>query len=294
MNRRLHPLAILFCALCFPIAGIGQSETDSTEQKTVEKKEAIRWKKKLVTGVTLNQNAYSNWAQGGQNSLSWTLRMEGEAVKNGENWGWNFSGIVVFGQTKQEKESTRTNTDKIDLDGSLIWKMGPHVNPYFGLSLLTQFARGFDYSKEPPEAKSAFWDPAILTQSLGARIKIEDVFNSQLGIGLKETMTRRYRQYSDHPDTEKKERLKFQTGIESKSNLNAKLTPNLQCRSKLELFSTFETLKKIDVRWDTLFTCHINKHVVVTLNVQVNYLKDVIDKIQLKEVLGIGISHNIF
>ncbi|HHS13866.1 MAG TPA: DUF3078 domain-containing protein [bacterium] len=207
MHRRLHPSRILFCTLYFSLAGIGQTETDSTAQTQDEKKEAIPWKKKLVTSIGLNQNAYSNWAQGGQNALAWTLRMEGEAVKNGVNWDWSLSGIVVFGQTKQEKEKTRTNTDKIDLDGSLIWKMGPHVNPYFGLSLLTQFARGYDYSKDPPLAKSAFWDPAILTQSLGARIKIRDIFNSQLGIGLKETMTRRYRQYSDNPDTEKKRKF---------------------------------------------------------------------------------------
>ena len=34
--------------------------------------------------------------------------------------------------------------------------------------------------------------------------------------------------------------------------------------------------------------------VAATLNVQLNYDKDVVDKIQIKELFGLGFSYNVF
>jgi hypothetical protein len=260
-----------------------------------DKKEIQKgWKKKVVTGINLTQSAYSNWETGGENSFAWSLRLDADANRNGGALDWSFNSDMVFGQTKLKEESPRTTTDKIDVDGTVGIKFGPYINPYLGAGILTQFSMGYDYSRTPKEAKSSFWDPAYLTVSLGARAKIKDIFNSQLGIGLKETITSHYRQYSDDPGTDEKERFKFETGIESKSKLDAAILKNLQMRSKLEIFSSFEHLDIIDIGWDTLLTAKLNKYIAITLNVQINYDKDVINKAQIKEILGIGFSYNFY
>lgn len=279
----------LLCMSFFIGFGLAQ-QGFSKEKKETEKK--VQWQKKLIGAINLMQMSYSNWAQGGENSVAWSIRIDGEAKRNGGKWEWLFTNCMTFGQNKQEKLQARTTVDKIDMDGAITWKLGSRVNPYFGVGVLTQFSKGYDYKKTPAMPKSNFWDPAYLTQSAGARVRIKDVFNSQLGIGLKETMTDQYTRYSDNPNTEEVERFRFETGIESKSNLNVNLMQNLQVRSKLELFSSFEHFDVVDIRWDSIFTAKLNKYIVVTLNIQINYDKDVIDKIQIKEMAGIGFSYN--
>lgn len=287
MVRRPWIFGILFFIhLTLSIDGICQA-TDTTDVK-------IKWNHKLTLGINLNQIAYSHWEKGGDNSIAWNVRLDGESRRHGVEWEWLFTNIMAFGQMKQQNTDTRTIVDKLDLDGAVIWKLGSAVNPYFGMGLLTQFSKGYDYARTPPVAKSHFWDPGYLTQSAGARIRIKDIFNSHLGIGFKETMTDNYRQYSDNPDTEKIEEFRFETGIESKTKLNANISQSLNIRIKLEMFSSFENIRIIDLRWDSLFTAKITKFVVATLNVQLNYDKDVIDKIQIKELFGLGFSYNVF
>jgi len=101
---------------------------------------------------------------------------------------------------------------------------------------------GYDYSQDSPVAKSNFFDPAYLTQDIGARVNIKTVFSSHLGVGLKETITSVYNQYSDDTETDEVEKIKVETGISSKSNLNAKIFKKFQIKSELKLFKPFEKL----------------------------------------------------
>jgi len=266
------------------------------EEKTVTTvKDSLKaepaWKGKLAGSANLTQTSYSNWAKGGENTIAWSIRIDGDATHTGKKWSWHFTNITLFGQTKQEAEPIRNTLDKVDMDGTVSCKINKYVNPFFSVGILTQLARGYDYKKTPAELKSDFWDPAYVTQSIGARIQIKKAVNSQLGMGFKETMTRDLIQYSDDPKTEKTERFKFETGITSKTHINAKLSSIFSVRSKLELFSSFEALDIVDMNWDTLLTAKLNKYIIVTLNVLLNYDKDVLNKLQFKEITALGLSY---
>ena len=76
--------------------GLSQT-TDTTTAK-------ILWKNKLTLGINLTQISYSNWAKGGQNSIAWNIRLDGEASRNGLEWEWLFTSIIIFGQSKQYKD----------------------------------------------------------------------------------------------------------------------------------------------------------------------------------------------
>jgi len=264
------------------------------DDKKQESKKKDDWKKKFNTGVSLTQSSYSNWAKGGENSIAWTIRLDGEIGKTCKNLEWDFTSLLTFGQVKAEKETPRTTIDKIDLDGSLSWKFGPYINPYFGAGILTQFSTGYDYKVSPPAPKSKFWDPAYISQSMGAKVKIKNILDHQLGIGLKQTYTSEFNKYTDNPETNEIEKYKFETGIQSTTKINAKFAERIKVLSKMEMFSSFENIDVIDLRWDTLVTASLTKYIVLTLNVQVNYDKDVIDKTQIKELAGLGISYNLF
>ncbi len=261
-----------------------------TMSKDLDKKLDAKEKRSLNGTLNISQSAYSNWEKGGQNAVAWNVRLEGETGRNGGPFGYRFTGDLHFGQIKQEGEDARNSTDKIDLEGLMIWKLGPIVNPYVGAALLTQFGRGYDFKKTPFEAKSDFWDPAYLTQSLGARLRIKDL-NSQFGVGLRESFSSTYTQYTDNSETDYKEKFKMETGLQSKTRLDTPLGEGLRMKSVLELFSTFQDIETVDMRWDTRVTAKFAKYFVITLNVLVNYDKDVLDKIQIKETTEIGLQY---
>jgi len=111
-------------------------------------------------------------------------------------------------------------------------------------------------------------------------------------VGFQETVTNEFRHYTDPDNLE--DTFKFETGIESVSNLNLTLDDNLLFTSELRLFGTFNALDVWDVRWDNILTAQVTKLVNVNLNVLLVYDVDQIAKTQLKEALQIGITYAIF
>ena len=290
--RTLLPLGILVWTAALHAGGqLPSDEKTTTEALKDSSKKAVAWVKKLSGSINLTQTGYSNWAKGGENTIAWSTRVDGDAKRYGPKWSWQFTGILLFGQTKQEGESIRNTLDKIDIDGTISCKTNRYVNPYMSVGVLSQFAKGYDFSKDPPELKSNFWDPAYLTQSLGARVQFK-VVNSNLGLGFKQTIARRFTQYSDDPETEKVEKLKLETGLTSKTQVDAKFNTVLTLKSKLELFSAFDDLDAVDLNLDMLLTAKLNKYVVVSLNLLLNYDKDVLRKLQFKEITSVGLSYS--
>jgi len=290
MVRTVRP-ALFLCALAVP-GWLWASLSDITAADTSAAR-TEPWKRKLTGTLTLAQTGFTNWAKGGQNSITWNTRLTGDASRTVKKWSYVFSALFVFGQTKQEGESVRNTADKIDLDAAVACKISKYINPEIGVGILTQFSKGYDYKKDPPVQKSNFFDPGYITQSIGGMVKIGSRFNSRLGIGLKQTLTKKFTAHTDNPETEKVEKIKFESGIDSKTDLiNAELTSNLVVRSKLYLFSAFEHIDVIDMDWDTLFTAKLNSHIVVTLNILLKSDKDLIDKLQFQETTSVGLSYS--
>ena len=116
-----------------------------------------------------------------------------------------------------------------------------------------------------------------------------------MGVGFQETFTSTFTNYSDDPDTPNEiEDFKFDTGIESVSNLKVQFDDDLLFTSELRLFGTFDKLDVWDVRWDNIVTAQVTKLVNVNLNILLIYDVDQIAKTQLKEALQIGITYTLF
>ncbi len=270
-----------------------QEREKKSEGKEEEKKKEEKWKKKLDALFNINQYAYSNWSKGGTNSLSWSLRLLADFKYKGAKWEWEFTHLMEFGQIKQGDQQIKNSKDKINFDAALILKTSSFIKYYLGVSLLTQFTRGYNYKATPPEPQSNFWDPAHLTQSFGLQFQIKDILKSKIGAGLKQTMTDKYIKYTDDPATSKIEKFKFEEGIESKTIFDMQVIENLNIRSTLSMFTSFRHLDEVDVNWDSLFISKLNSFVTCSFNIQIIYDGEVIDKAQIKEELGIGVMFNL-
>ena len=69
------------------------------EEETEEKKDTL-WTPKGVVGVNLSQVAFSNWSQGGENTLAFTFFSLFALDYIGDPWKWKNSLKFAYGRTK--------------------------------------------------------------------------------------------------------------------------------------------------------------------------------------------------
>ncbi len=251
------------------------------------------WNHKMVAGVNLTQVSYKDWAPGGQNSLAYTLWLNGSSAQDMEKTNWTNIYKFAFGQTRLSDQGMRKTDDEIFFESLLIYKVWTYVNPYAALTARTQFAKGYEYPQGTEVGVSKFFDPAYLTQSLGAAYKPLPEVVTRLGVAVREVITSGFTAYSDNPLTTKIEKVKINGGIESVTNVEWNFAENMQFKSSLELFAPFKTPDEVIVRSDNTISAKVNKYVSVGFNVQLVNDVTTTRKTQIKQVLAIGVSYTL-
>ncbi|HCV42393.1 MAG TPA: hypothetical protein DGH68_02845 [Bacteroidetes bacterium] len=298
---------LLFVMLCLvSMTGFAQemSKDDIEREKAFRERAAkleqdstkpFGWTHKVVTGLSLTQVAFKDWVQGGQNALAYTLRLNGSSCQDMEKTNWTLAYKFAIGQARLSDQGLRKTDDEIFFESLLIYKLWTHINPYAAFTLRTQFAKGFDYSQDNERAVSKFFDPAYLTQSIGAAYKPIPEVVTRLGVGVREVLTSQFPQpYSDDPTTTAEiEKARVNGGIESVTNLEWEFADNMMFKSTLELFAPFKTLNKVIVRSDNSLLAKVNNYVTVGFNVQFVNDVTVTPRTQIKQVLAIAFSYSL-
>jgi hypothetical protein len=263
-----------------------QAQVDSTDRK---------WTYTAAAGINLSQIALSNWVQGGDNAISWTIVANGNTNYKYLPWNLTNSLKLAYGRTKLGNSDYRTNDNEMYLEDVLSYTIGWAVNPFISNSIRTPVSTGYDYKANPVIKTADFFDPGYVTQSIGFTYDKSKTFTTRLGLAFQETFTNKYRQYSDKSDTPNKmEAFRLDTGIESVSNCELTIDDNVLFTSMLRLFSTFKEMDVWDVRWDNTLNAKISKYFSVNFNVLTIYEKRQSPLTQLKEGLQLGIMYTFF
>ncbi len=262
-------------------------------QNNNEKKDTL-WTPKGVVGINLSQVAFTNWSQGGQNSLAFTFFSNFGIDYIGDPWKWRNNLSFAYGRTKLGKEGYRTNDNEIFFESTLIYNVGWAASPYAGVTARSPVSKGFDYSINPAVQIVNSFDPLYLTEGLGFIYDQIPNFSTRLGVGFKQTITDKFTSYSDDPMTSKIEKFKNETGIESVSEYKWLFMENMTYSTYLRLFGSFEDLAVWDVRWDNMITAKVNDYINVNFGVLVIYDVNETLKTQVKEALQLGISYTLF
>jgi hypothetical protein len=249
---------------------------------------------KANVGINISQISFTNWAQGGENSFTWTLLGNYSITTKSEKWTTKNTFKFAFGRTKLGAQDFRTNDNEFFIETLISKNVGWAVDPFFSNSIRSPITTGYSYKTKVPERIADFFDPGYVTQSLGFTYDKVKGIKSRLGIALQEIFTNRQRKFSDNPATKDRvEAFKLETGIESVTSSEFKLMENINYKGSLRLFSKFENMKYWDVRWDNLITAKVNDYVNVNFNLLVVYERKQTLKTQIKEALQLGIIYNL-
>jgi hypothetical protein len=250
------------------------------------------WIPTAAAGLNISQLALSNWTQGGDNSITWTLLGNGSLKYQSVGWTFNNNLKIAYGRTKLGGADFKTNDNELYLESVVSKNINWAVSPYFSNTVRTPV--GIAYSNtDPPVQTAAFFDPGYLSQSIGFAYQKQKGFDTRLGIAVQETFTRNNTQFSDDPATEKIEKFKAETGIESVTNGEYVLAENMLFKSSLRLFSRFKSLDVWDVRWDNSIVAKINNYLNTSFSYLLIYQKDQSITAQMKEGLQLGLNYTI-
>ncbi len=252
------------------------------------------WKKEVIANLNLNQASFSNWAQGGNNMISWQAGLNARLEHDNPAINWLNTLKLQYGSTYLANQGTQVSTDAIDLESVFAWKTWTYINPYVSISAQSQFGPGYNYAVNPAVEISNFLDPGYLTESAGLKYVPDKVFNTRLGLGLKETVASQFETpYTVNPSTGLPQSEITQFGLSWVSELNLKLSATSNIDSKLDTFWPGGSLDQTVLEWDNLLTFSFNK--ILSLNMEDDFRYDsrVYDGWQIKETLGLGIAYSL-
>lgn len=253
------------------------------------------WKHSLVAGLTLTQVAFTDWAQGGENALAYTVTADGKSEDDEEGSNWTTIYKFVFGQARLGDQGLKKTDDIIDVGTVYTVKLNTLINPYASATFKSQFAKGYKFDNAGNELEvSKFLDPAFLTQTAGFGYQPSKEFKTRLGAGLREVITDQFNQYADDPATPEIEKTSVDGGLESVSNLELQLDDNILLTSQLELFDPFKHLDEVIVRNTTTLTGKVNKYITSILSLQLINEKKISPRTQIKESISLGMSYTLF
>lgn len=276
--------------------------------------------------LIFNQISFMNWAKGGENTISATGIVSLFAKMKTEKLAWENTLDLRYGLQNSEEFGMRTNQDLIDINSKFGYKALKKFY-YTGLiNFKTQFAYGFNYPNDSLII-SKFLAPAYLITSLGLDYKPNDDFSIYLSpmtgkfIMVTDEKVANFGTYTGEPaikDSEGKiispgTTFKSDFGAYLKINYKVKLMENIILTTKFDIFNNFTdkniaNRKNFDIDSETSIVLKVNE--LISANILLQFIYDHDTKVplyeyknsvktqtgsgprlQLKEVIGIGLSY---
>ena len=260
------------------------------------------WRPALIGMVSGSQVGFQNWAEGGVNTLAFSLAVDGQLERSSPAWAQSHDLRLTFGLVKQDTLDFRKSDDLIRLVSSLDYTgegIFGDLRPTFAFQARSQFSPGFNFDKNPfkdgrtpPVKVSDFLSPGTFILSIGLTYVRSTRFRQRLGFGAKETVVlieRLRRRYGVEPE----QKARFEVGIEGFTEVDLELVKNVRYKSTLGLFIAFNKPGKPDLLWESMIVMKVNSWLSVNFDWVLQYDTDVSSKAQLKEVFSIGVFYII-
>ena len=267
------------------------------------------WTKGGVGSLTFSQVSLTNWAAGGENSVSLNGFLNMFANYARDRTSWENRAAFGYGILKQGSGAPVKSDDQINISTKYGYQLKRGPGRWFFSSLLdfkTQFVEGVDAEGN---RISNFMAPGYLVLATGISYKIKDKFSLNIA-----PVTGKFTFVTD--DTLA---AVGAFGVDPGKNARAELgtflsvfykddiATNVNYETRLELFNNYlENFGNIDVNWQNILFMKVNKY--LTVNFQTNLIYDddidiqidnnddgVIDEIgprvQFKSVFGVGFTY---
>lgn len=292
---------ISFAALLILAANMASAQDAAVKDLQASASKAVKsadkdgWTKAGTLVINVNQGSLQNWAGGGeQNTLGINgIFNYGINYRKGENTWDNYFDIAMGFQNATSFGRFRKTDDRIDITT----KYGRQISKNWYASLLanfnTQVLKGYEYSSDSSIKISNILSPGKLLLSPGFDFKPSkhfSLFVSPITVRwIFKNDADFFRLAKFGVDSLKKSN--YEMGAFLTAKYNQPLAKWASYTGRLDLFSNYRrNMGNIDVFFTNLLALQFNKWLGSTISVDVVYDHDVVEKTQIKEILGLGLT----
>ncbi len=312
---------LVICLLGITLHGNSQNAESEKASDTLNTDSTNGWDLRGTVALGLNHVSLTNWAAGGQNSISINGLLNIFAqYKKGKSLWENYLD-VGYGSIKQGTNAGWVKTDdKIDFTSKFGRKaFGKWY--YAGLlNFKTQITPGYNYPNDSVKISNAL-APAYILLALGMDFKPGKGLTFYISpLTTKITVVNDQAladagAFGMEPATYDGTGMQLTKGNTMRSEFGGyvrlfvrkEVAENISVQTKLDLFSNYlENPQNIDVSWEVLISMKVNKFFAATLSTHLIYDDDIdiaVDsngdgvydtsgpRVQFKEVLALGFSY---
>jgi hypothetical protein len=287
------------------------------------------WEKVNKVGLDINQIAFVNWSVGGNNSVA--ILAKGQFIRKYayKNFNWHNELILKYGLNSQEGQETRKTDDQIQLNSTFGYRRDTVSNWYYGgkFNFNTQFANGYAYPNTTDEISGPF-APATIFLGIGAEYIRKDLgFNAYFSPVTDKTTLVLNQRLADQgafgvqgairgedPDGEpgNNDRIiregrmsRTEVGILVTNQFKRQIFKNIMLDQRLTLYTDYlNNFGNVDVNLQLQLDMTVNEYVKANIGTNIIYDDDIKStkevggavvqggpKIQLKQMLGVGLSY---
>ncbi|MCK5538272.1 MAG: DUF3078 domain-containing protein [Bacteroidales bacterium] len=261
------------------------------------------WKYGGTGVITISQVSLTNWAAGGENSVSSVGELNLFAKYEKNNISFDNILKLAYGTIKQGEKPIIKSDDRIDFSSKIGRKASEKWYYAFLFNFKTQFADGYNYPNDSVKI-SGLMAPAFMVYSLGMDYKPDDKLSMYFSPLTGKTTIVSNKKLSDEGafGVTAGEEIRMELGGYLKMTAKHDLMENIVFENTVELFSNYiENPGNIDINWISQINMKVNKYLSANISTQLIYdddIKIVIDdatgqtapKMQFKEVFGLGLS----
>lgn len=274
---------------------VGQQENDKVPEE--------EWKNGGKATLLFNQASFSEWASGGQNSVSLSFHAEYDLNYANNGWSWDTKFLGDFGLTKLSgTKFLRKTNDRFDLQSFLGKKFSNYWSYSTVFGVKTQFARGYQYAEdndgnETRRLKTHFFSPVYIQLGVGLYWKKSKnlwvniaPFTQRLTL-VSRKFTMDLAEGVEYFGVRKGDNHRFELG----ASLNAlyKFSPfeNITLEQRLGLYADYlDKAKNIDVDYQVTTEMKVNDYISTNLILQLVYDDNAVQGLQVREVFGVGVQ----
>lgn len=281
-NHSIRVLFIFFLTLSFSTVSAQNADNSVTTPESP-------WKVNWVGSVNGSQAQYSNWSKGGANSIAVTGSTVFNANYKKDKIGYRSEINIKYGQTRIENQDVQKTDDLIRINNKADYFFSSEIWSAFAeIDFKTQFDRGLNAEGE---MISNFFAPAFFQEALGLSYKQNAHFSAEAGLALKQTMVSDT-SLSQFYGVTAGEKFRNEGGLSIALRYSNSIMENTTYTGSIETFTNVKThlINRTDVIFSNELNGKINDYLNANLQFVLMYDRDFSNKVQLKQVLALGLS----
>ncbi len=287
---------------------IAQQPADGQEVDTlkIDNKNENKFKFFGLTQFNFNQAYFENWVSGGENSMTGLLSVDYNINYLGEKgWVWDNNLMLSIGTTYLSGNTFfRKADDRIEINSVLSKKVNTYWNYSAYFNFKTQMLPGYRYFKNDGEDQkekiSRILSPTIIQLGLGWYYKEGDLawFNvaplAARGIFVSKDYTQNLSPGQKYFGVERGATSVVSMGASLSGLIQSNLMENITMDNKFNVYINYLiNIKNIDFEWNANIRLKVNDKISSNLILHLQYDDDLISRLQIRELFGLGLSIHI-